>query len=241
MAAEEKLSGSDGEMVASYMVTISGIQRTKTELEKLSLAISSLRKAEYGEGTKGVNGAPDTRGTPVSLARYGKSRGDRLVGKNSTGNDIFASPIIELEGRVQKIASQGMASAMAEGKKIQIGQLRAAETDTGNAGGARKGPGRDKTGAMIAAIRTNVETQKVGDRTTIVGWHGWGRDRSKYFMFQEQGSKGRESGQYPAGIKRKVKDLDVTNTSGVPAANSLGIAIAFAREHLKNSLGKIKK
>lgn len=232
--AAESLSGSDGEMVATYAVSITGIQRTKAELAKVSLAISSLRQARYSPGTN----------ITVSQARFGASRGDRMVGKNSrgTGEDIFASPIIELEGRIQTVVSSAMAHSMSEGKKMQAAVLRAAVTDTGKAGGARNGPGRDKTGKMIGAIRTNVETQKAGDATKIVGWHGWAKDRDDYFKYQEQGSKGRASGQSPIGVQRKVKKRTAKAKGlGVPAANSLGVSIVVARENLKNKLRDLKK
>jgi hypothetical protein len=224
----------DEEMVATYAVGITGIQRSKSEMAKLDNAIRSLRQANYSPSS------------PVSLARFGTSKGDRLAGKRPGGKeDIFVGSIDQLEGRIQTAVSTAMASGMAQGKRVQAATLRAATTKTGRSGkpAGRKGPGREVTGEMIGAIATNVETQKVAAVTSIVGWHGWARHRPTYYEYQEGGTKGRKSGQLGSALKRKVKTRDPESAPGlgVPAANSLGAAIIVVREHLKRELGKLKR
>jgi len=217
----------DGELVATYAVGITGIERTKAEMLRLDQAIALLRKTEYSPGVS------------VSEARFGTNRSAKMLnGKD----DIFVASIVQLEGRIQTRVSDAMAHAMAVGKRVQAATLRAAETETGLKGGSRNGPGRDKTGEMIKELATNVETQKVAAVTTIVGWHGWGRDRADYFLYQEKGTKGRKSGQQPGSLNRKVKARrkGAAAGRGVPAANSLGAAIIITREELKRGLAGLK-
>lgn len=216
------------EMVATYAVSVTGIQRTRSELAKLDAAIRSLRAARY-------NGP----GSSVSSARFGTSRSDKLLNGKK---DIFAAKIDMLEGRIQTVTTGVMDKAMKRGKEVQTGTLRAAETKTGRKR-AGNGPGRDKTGEMIAAIATNVETQKTVAVTQIVGWHGWKRHRKEYMEYQEQGTKGRKSGQQIATLRRLVKKRreDAAGGLGVPAANSLGASVLIVREELKRGLGALKK
>jgi hypothetical protein len=241
--AAESLSGSDGEMVVSYGVTVVGIQRTKADLAKVSMAINSLRKTDYAKGAT------------VMGARFGTDRSDVIAGRNSsgTGNDIYngSDPLFRgvdiLEGNIQSAAEKAMAKAMALGKRTQAETLRNATTPTGESGkshskGSRKGSGREDSGAMIKALATNVETQKAGaSLTKILGWHGWPKGRSEYFTYQEQGTRGRKSAQVKGSVNRKVRKSKPLNTSGVQAVNSLGAAIVSVRENLKAELGKMKK
>lgn len=224
------------EMVASYGVSIIGIRRTKAELARLDGAIRSLRSANYSSGA-GVGG-PIT----VSQARFGTSRGDKLL-KGS--KDIFSAQVDMLEGRIQTAAVAAVGKAVTKGKVVQAQALRAAETAKGRSGQpeGRKGTGRNVTGTMIKAISTNVEVSKTTATTTILGWHGWQRDRADYFEYQEQGTKGRPSGQAPDSYNRLVKRRRKRAVAGrgVPAANSLGAAIIIVREYLKTELARMKK
>ena len=223
------------EIVASYSVTILGVKRTKAQLAELDRAVTSLRAARYSPGTT------------VTAARFGTSRSDKLLNGQK---DIFASVMDTLEGNVQGGVEQAMAKAMAQGKRAQAATLRAATTKTGNSGAShsdkgRNGPGRDDTGDMIKRIGTNVETERYPNLTNVTGWHGWGRnpgDPGK-IEAQENGTKGRKSGQQPAGINRRVKKrrIDAPPGLGVPAANSIGAAIPIVREQLKRDLGALKK
>jgi len=220
----------DEEMVATYGVTITGVERTRAEMAKLDGAIRSLRKAEYSPGAT------------VSQARFGTSRSDRLLGGRE---DIFVAKVDMLEGRVQTGVQEAMATGVAQGKKVQAAALRAAETRTGRSGKpkGRKGPGREVTGKLIGDIATNVETQKVTAVTTVVGWHGWRRYRPDYYEYQERGTRGRASGQLSGSLKRRVKRrrAGAARGAGVPAANSLGAAIIVVREQLKRELGRLKR
>lgn len=220
----------DEEMVATYGVTITGIERTKAEMKRLTGAIEALRKAEYSEGVT------------LTTARFSPRRSDRILGAKG---DVFVAAVELLEGRVQDVAGKSMARGMALGRKAQAAALRAAETDTGKSGKpkGRKGPGREVTSALINGIVTNVETQKNGPITQILGWHGWKRERPDYFKYQELGTKGRASGQQPEALKRKVakRRSDAAKGRGVPAANSLGASIILVREQLKRDLGALKK
>lgn len=215
------------EMVATYAVQITGIERTKAEMARLDNEIKLLRKTNYG----------GSGGATVSEARFGTSASAKVLkGKD----DIFVGSIDALEGRVQAGASSAMARGMALGKTIQAATLRAAVTPTGERRGGT--PGREDSGALIGALATNVETQKVTAVTTIVGWHGWGRARTKYFEYQEKGTKGRKSGQQSAALNRKVRARRAGVVGrGVPAANSLGASIIVVREFLRRELGGLKK
>jgi hypothetical protein len=209
------MAGLEQEMVASYEVTITGIKRTRSELAKLSAAISSLRAGSYGMNGGHVTGAG-----------------------NFGGGDIFVTKMDDLEGRIQTVASKAMLAGMDFGKNVQIVTLRAAVTATGAARGGN--PGRDKTGAMIGAIKRNVEmSSTIGDRT-ITGWHGWAEGRDDYFSFQEQGTKKSGGGLAKGSIPRKRQGTK-GGGGGVPAANSLGAAIVPTREKLKADLKAMKK
>jgi hypothetical protein len=220
------------EMVASYEVMITGIQRTKRELAKLDGAISRLRKANYNPG--------------------GASPSERTLTGGGRSGDIFESIMDDLEGRVQAAARDAMAAAMALGKRTQAEVLRAEVTRKGLSGKpkGRRGPGREVTGAMIDSVKTNVEIQKFNNATQIIGWHGWSDDnrggggRSRgYFEFQEKGTRGRGAGSPSAtaiplrGTRGRKR---AGSGSGVPAANSLGQSIIPVREFLKAELGKLK-
>ena len=223
MAAENL----EKEMVVTYAVAITNIERTKGEAALLDGAISTLRNTQYSIGSG------------VAEARFGTSR-KMMKGKD----DIFVAKIEDMEGRVQTAVGKALASGMALGKKAQAATLRAAITDTGLSGKpiGRKGSGREVSGELIRGISTNVETEKVASVTTMVAWHGWQRDRPDYFKYQEEGTKGRKSGQQPGSVNRKVKKRrkKAAPGRGIKAANSLGAAIIIVREHLKRELGGIK-
>lgn len=209
------------EMVASYSVEITGFERTKAELARLTNTIETLRKTDYSSTTS------------VTQSALGGNASDKLGRK-----DIFATKLGQMEGRVQTGVQKAMASGMALGRKSQTAALRAAETKTGRKRPGN-GPGRDKTGRMIHAIKTNVETGKLPNVTFVTGWHGWARDERKgYFAFQEQGTKGRPSAQHADSLKRRVKARRnrAALGLGVPAANSLGLSVILVREHLKREL-----
>jgi len=221
------------EMVASYNVNITGIDRTRAELARLDATIARLRKANYSPTVPTVT-----------------------IGANLGGRDIFVSKMDDLEGRVQASTQRAMASAMALGKRVQAQALRDATTKTGLSGQpkGRKGPGREVTGSMIAGIATNVETYKDGSATQITGWHGWPTEGRNYFEYQERGTKGRggaskaesaASGSlYRSPNKRSRKaagQRTALNHPGVPAANSLGKSIVVVREHLKKELAGLKR
>lgn len=245
MASDETLSGSDGQMVVSYAVAVIGIQRSKREIAAVTDAINSVRQAVYSPGKDGQPGITMTQ------ARFG-SKSERFAGnsRTTTGRDIFSEKMVLLEGNIQSGVSKALAKNMAFGKKVQAATLRAAKTRTGSAGGTHTkgaragGSGRDDTGKLINALKTNVEDQRTAAVTKYVAWHGWDKDREDYFKYQEQGSKGRPSAQPKktknqlGSVKRRVRGLDPKNTSGVPAANSLGAAIINVRESLKADLAK---
>lgn len=225
----------DEEMVATYAVEITGVKRTKSQMQSLDDAIRTLRETQYMPAT-----AASERVT-VSQARFGTSRGDKILrGKE----DIFVAKVDALEGNVQTVAEKALAAGMAKGRKIQTAALLAAVTKQGLSGkpAKRQSAGRKVTGHMINSIATNVEVQKTKTVTTMLGWHGWARGREKYIGYQENGTKGRKSGQQPDALSRKVKKRrpDAASGRGIQAANSLGAAIIVVREQVKRELGKIK-
>lgn len=227
------------EMVASYSVGITGVDRTQREMAALDAKIAELRSTSYSSG--------------VSLT-VAANLESQAVGLKASERDIFQTKFRDFAGRVQTGAGKAMASGMALGKRVQQATLEAATTTTGLNRGRGNGPGRNDTGTMIKRVATNVETYKgVGD-TQITGWHGWQRDARGYFEFQENGTRGRgvasltvASGgnvihrnpnkprAYAPGERRKKA------ASGVPAANSLGAAIPVVREHLKRELAGLKR
>lgn len=229
------------EMVASYQVEITGIERTKAEMAQLDRAIHQLRSGAYGTSKSGSQ-------LTVSRAQNGSRSGD-----------IFATEIdVVLNGRILPAVQRAMNSAMKQGKEIQASALEAAVTNTGLSGKPkrRKGPGRNVDGDMIAAIDTNVETQKSGSSVRVLGWHGWGIDNrgaggknSKYFEYQERGTLGRGGkvrfdDAHPAqkgGVRRNAIGKMPKRHDGLPAANSLGKSIIIVRENLKRELARIKK
>lgn len=223
----------DEEMVASYAVEITGIERTKAELAKLDYAIQSLRQAQYGP-------------TGVTVAGYAGGRSGRLQ------TDIFKAKVDQFEGRVQTAATSAMSRAMQTGQKLQAQALDAAETAYGKARmkrGKGNSAGRNDSGDLIKALRNNVETLKEAARSTIVGWHGWPKaDRFNYASFQERGTRGRKSDQRRGSVTRKQASGSARAAGqkkakglGVPAVNSLGFSIIKVREELKRELGKIKR
>jgi hypothetical protein len=206
------------ELVASYNVEITGIDRTRKEMAQLDGLIRQLRSGSYG---------------PISVT----------VASQLGGGDVFVSKFDELTGRVQTKATRAMIEAMDFGKATQQAALRAATTPTGLSGkshvGGRRGPGRDDSGAMIDAIQRNVETFKTASTTLITGWHGWGASRDGRFEYQEKGTNGRrEIGSKSAKAKR-AKASKQKGHPGVPAANSLGQAIIPTRETLRRKLEAI--
>lgn len=223
----------DEEMVASYAVEITGIERTKAELAKLDHAIKLLRQAEYGP-------------TSVTVAGYGGGRSSKLQ------RDIFKAKVDQFEGRVQTAATSAMSKAMQSGQRLQAQTLDAAETAYGRARmkrGKGNSAGRNDDGKLIKALRNNVETFKEAARSTIVGWHGWPKaDRASYISFQERGTRGRASDQKSGSVTRRrasggeiVPGKKRAKGLGVPAVNSLGFSIIKVREELKRELGKIKR
>lgn len=156
-------------MVATYEVSIEGIERTKTELARLDDAIKSLRAGSYS--------------SKASVTQLGRAK----------SGELFQTKVGQLEGRVQTAAQAIMLKAMNFAKEGQASALRAAVTPTGLSGkshhaGGRNGPGRDDSGAMIAGLSRNVEVEKKTNATTITGYHGWKEERSSYFIIQEKGA-----------------------------------------------------
>ena len=225
------------EMVASYSVTIEGVGRTRKQMEALDNEIKLLRSTSYSGGQRSVSVA-------ASAERTGNGRGK---------NDIFATKFKTVEGRIQTGVGSAMSSAMALGKRVQAMELNAAETATGAArvaagGGGTTGRNTGKAHGMINSLATNVESFRGPDFTSFTGWHGWARDARKHFEFQELGTRGKGGGSAAnSGISRKPNKprgryagQKRSGSSGVPAANSLGLAIPVVREHLKTELRKIK-
>jgi hypothetical protein len=230
------------EMVASYEVTVVGIDRTRAQVDKLGKAIADLRSTKYGgsgPGTLGVSDGPTNkidRGAP----------------------DVFVTKINALEGNIQSVTMKALAAGMALGKRSQAAVLRAATTKTGLSGqskvGGRKGPGRDDSGAMINAIATNVEQRRTASVTQYTGWHGWQRQGRAYYELQENGTKGKGGAskgesksegfvyRAPNKPKSRVSGSKTPTRSGgaVPAANSLGKTIPTVREYLRTELDKLR-
>lgn len=156
------------QMAASYVVEITGVERTHRELERLDGAIKSLRSGQY---------------SPVTSVTVASSLG---------GKDLLVSRLDALEGRVQTATQKAMIEAMDKGKDIQADALRAATTAYGLSGrgknpGGRNGPGRDDTGNMIKAIKRSVEVLKTASITVITGFHGWSTEGRGYITAQEKG------------------------------------------------------
>jgi hypothetical protein len=137
------------------------------------------------------------------------------------GQDIFVVELDNLEGRVQTAVRDAMTAAMAQGRRLQADELDRAVTPGGTArfaAGRGHSAGRNDSGTMIGAIKTNVEIKRTADTTEFVGWHGWPIDeRRYYFEIQEKGFH------------------------GINPADSLGKTIPVVREQLKAELGKLKK
>ncbi len=211
------------EMIASYQVVINGFAETRKNLAGLDAAIARLRAADYSGGS----GAHRT----VTSATAAGSKG------------IFVTRVDQLEGRVKSGTQRAMAKSMALGRRTQGQALRAAVTPTGLSGkpAGRNSAGRDVTGGMINAIRTNVETANAGRASMVTGWHGWPGDDS-YYGFQERGTKGR-GGNRPG--PRKIgssyrAQTKVRKGGGIKPANSLGSSIITVREFLKSELRSLK-
>jgi hypothetical protein len=235
MPAASKL---DEEMVASYAVTIEGVERTRKEMEMLDKEIRLLRSTNYSGSQKSVTIAASAERTST------RSKADR---------DIFTTKFAAVEGRVQTQVREAVASSMALGKKTQAAALDAAETKTGvervrRGGGGTSGRHTGKPNGMIQKLATNVESFRGPGFTSISGWHGWSRDARSHFEFQEKGTKGKGgSASANSGVSRnpnrgrkRYAGQRGSNGSGVPAANSLGLAIPVVREHLKRELGAIR-
>lgn len=218
------------EMAASYTVEITGIERTRAELAQLDGAIKSLRK------------------TPFS------SSGSATVASSLGSADIFVTKFDDYTGRVQSTVERAMTTGMALGRRTQAIALEQAITETGLTRPGN-GPGRNKTGKMIRAIRTNVEVYKSPSTTRYTGWHGWAKDaRLGYEEYQERGTRGRgqtsrtlaSAGGSVNRRKNRAYGHDFAGKkrgkgAGVPAANSLGAAIVPVREHLKRELRSLKR
>ena len=224
----------DGDLVASYAITVEGVQRTKKALADLDYQIELLRKTQYQSGSS-VTARANTAGQ----------------------KDVFTSKFAAVEGRVQTAVRDTMSKSMAQGKRLQATALRASVTPTGLSGashvGGRKGPGREDSGHMINSLATNVETLRGADFTSYVGWHGWPANREDYIGYQEGGTKGRggsskasakstgELYRAPNAKRKRVAGTSRTTLGkGVPAVNSLGMTIPVVREHLKAELRKIR-
>lgn len=223
-----------GQMVAAYTVRIEGMKQAKDEVAKVGAVIKRLRQADYSESVPTVT-----------------------VASQLGGSDILVSKMEDFEGNVQTRVRDAMSESMAFGKATQRAALEAAETPTGLAGrshskGGRKGgPGRTDTKTMVNDLKTNVEIARFGESAQITGWHGWGAGgsggegqqapRRRYYVYQEKGTR---THSRVARVRKKAIDRIArgrSNNSGVPAANSLGIAIPATREHLKRSLQRIKR
>lgn len=210
------------EMIASYEVVINGFPETKKALAGLDAAIARLRAANYGGG-----------GYSTVTSASAAGRGDILVHR-----------IDELEGRVKSGTQRAMAKAMALGRRTQAEALRAAVTPTGASGkpAGRGGAGRDVTGGMINAVKTNVETATSGGGNLVTGWHGWPDGDGSYYHFQERGTKGRggyrpKSRNIGQGYRPQTK---ARVGGGIKPANSLGTSIIVVREFLKAELKGLK-
>jgi len=226
------------EMVASYAVTIEGVERTAKEMAALDKEIHLLRTTSYSSGQ------------PSAVVA---ASAERTSGRRASERDIFTTKFRSLEGRVQSQVRDSMASSMALGKRTQAAALDAAETKTGiervrSGKGGTTGRHTGKPNGMITSLATNVETLRGADFTSVSGWHGWSRDARKHFEFQERGTKGVGGGgaansgieRRPNRGKKRYAGQRGSASSGVPAANSLGQSIPIVREHLKRELGKIK-
>ena len=215
------------QMAVSYEVVIGGIKRTKSEMSKLDNEIHLLRVAQYSPHTEGRTG----------------------VSGNLGKIDLFSVKIDALEGRVQTSVTKTMNAAMKQAKGWQIQVLNEAVTPYGTlrkSKGRGETAGRNDTGHMIKSLSSNVETQKSGSFTSIVGWHGWGLDkkgkregtgtREEYFLVQEKGNKAGKKGKGESKSKGKGK-----GRKPIAAANSLGAVIPEVRERLKAELDKLRK
>lgn len=203
----------DEEMVASYEVEITGIERTKREAKLLDDAIRELRSGDYGGRVGGL-------------------------GPSSSNPDIFVTKIASLEGRVQTATQHAMIEAMDYGKEIQAAALNAASTAYGESGRPGGSTGRNQSGAFIKALKRNVEVVKTASTTVFTGWHGWAKAHPEYFDAQERGS--RSNGGHKAAGAITRRKLKRGGAGGVPAANSLGFAIVFVREKLKADLARLR-
>lgn len=224
------------ELTATYEVTITGFERTRSEMAKLDGVIAQLRAGNFrGAGNAGTA---------------------TINGRRGGDNGIFAASVDQLEGRVQTAAARAMVRGMDLGREIQKRTLENATTPTGESGkshgGGRKGAGRNDSGAMIARLKRNVESARTPGITILTGYHGWA-DGGTYDDYQENGTKGRGGGKAaeqrkagkvyraPNKARGRVAGQKRSSGRGVPAANSLGAAIVPVREFLKSELGKMKK
>jgi len=211
------------EMAASYAVEITGIERAKNEAGKLARAVQSIRLTQYSQG-----------GPSVTTISHG--------GGDAT---IFTTKIDKLEGRVQVKAVKAVDAGVKAGRDAQEKQLNAAVTAygikrmAGKAGSANNGggsAGRNKTGNMIRALKTNVEVVKTKHLTRVTGWHGWQEEQDDYFVYQEKGTRGQDAGTSTAD-RRALTGKG--GNRGIEAANSLGAGILIAREEIKGGLDAI--
>lgn len=224
------------ELTATYQVTITGFQRTKSEMAKLDSVVASLRAGNFrGRGNAGT-------------ATINSRRGGN--------NGIFEAKVDELEGRVQTATGKAMIRAMDFGKEVQAKALEAATTPTGESGkshgGGRGGPGRNDSGAMIKRLKRNAEVARTPGITIVTGYHGWS-DGGTYDDYQEHGTKGRGGGKAaeqraagkvyraPNKARGRVAGQKRSSGAGIPAANSLGTAIVPVREFLKAELNGLKR
>lgn len=210
----------DEELTVAYSVAITGVKRTRDQMARLDGVIRSLRATQYGSA-------------PVS----------NLANRSS---DIAVALVDELVGQVQTKAQKDMLDSMRFGKDLQAAALQAAVTPTGEKRKHGNGPGRDDTGEMIDALASNVEVLKTADTTYINGWHGWKADaKGTHIDFQERGTRGRgglgrATSRAVGVVFRKANDVGKRSRSGVPAANSLGIAIVPVREALKTLIARLR-
>ena len=203
------------EMAAAYVIEIEP-GKVRKDMERLDNVIRSLRAGRYSQVASNT------------------------VAASLGGTDLFVTRYDEIEGRVVSIAEKAMIAGMDFGKDLQAQALQRAVTAKGLSGkpGGRNGPGRDVDGDMIDAITRGVEILQVsGGHTAITGFHGWKTEGRRYFTYQEKGTAGRNA----VSAKAQRKGHKQSGNGGVPAANSLGVAIIPVREYLRREIQKVKK
>lgn len=216
-----------GQMAASYSVEIVGVDRTRNELANLSRAIQSLRATKFSDKST------------TSLSR------------NGSNDSLLVTKLDRLEGRVQTKAIAAMNAGVKAGRQAQVERLNAAITRYGiqrmagkagkNSGGGSAG--RNKTTAMIKALKSNVEIKRNKNSTRITGWNGWPAGTPEYFAYQEKGTLGQNQvakTSLGTAERRAEKNASKGRGRGIEAANSVGSGIVVAREEIKRGLGELR-